>query len=67
LGKHQAVHGIEDTELSLSNSSFDSGEEPGDEFDPNYHPSRHHEVDLDGDFLVRLQFQPHVYIVQWVG
>jgi len=40
LGEHQANHGIEGIESSVSDSSFDSDEEPGDEFDLDYDPCR---------------------------
>ena len=39
LGEHQADHDIEDAELGASNSNFNLGEEPQDEFDPDFDPS----------------------------
>jgi len=40
LGEHQVDHDVEDAELGVSDSSFYSGEELGDESDPDYDPSR---------------------------
>ena len=65
--KYQADHGIKDIESGASNNDFDSGEEPEDEFDPDYDPSSNRQVNQGIDFLVRLPFEPHMYIVQLVG
>ena len=36
----QVQQEVDDAELEASTSSFDSGEEPDDESDPDYDPSR---------------------------
>jgi len=42
LGEPQVHHGIEDMELTVFNSCFKYGEEPGDEFRSNYDRCRDH-------------------------
>jgi len=42
LGEPQANHGVEDAESSVFDSNFDSSEEPGDDFDLGYDPSKDH-------------------------
>ena len=40
MGEHKPDHDIEDAKLGASYSTFDLGEEAGDESEPNYDPFR---------------------------
>ena len=40
MGEQQDQQEVDDAESEASTTSFDSGEEPNDESDPDYDPSR---------------------------
>ena len=47
LGKYQLDRDVEDAELGASNSSFDSGEQLGNDYHLDYDLSRDPQIDLD--------------------
>ena len=53
---------VDELELGVSDSSFDSGEKPEDESDPDYDLSRDCSV-VSGVDLSRLHFHPRIYTV----
>ena len=69
LREHQLDHHAEDVELGISDNSFDSGEEPGDESDLDYDPSRDDWIDLYYMLTSQIDYflSPHVYsIASWI-
>jgi len=62
----QVEQEADEIESGVSDSSFDSGEEPQDEFDPDYDPSRDRWV-VSGLHLSWLHFEPFMYIYGMVG
>ena len=63
----QVQQEVDDAESEASTSSFDLVEEPDNESDPDYNPSRDHLV-VSGVDLSRLHFEPRVHIAwsDWI-
>lgn len=61
VGEQQEDQEVDEVEPGTSNSNFDLSEEPEDESDLNYNPSRDHQ-DVSGVDLSRSNFEPHMYI-----
>ena len=51
--EHKIDHEVEEAESTASNSSFNSGEVPEDEFDPDNNPYRDRSFGLGDEFLDR--------------